>query len=68
MELYTEGSGKGPKDMALEFRYGQMAQNMKESGAETKPMAKESFGMWMEMCLMENGRMIKLMAMEFILM
>lgn len=28
------------KEMVLVFNYGQMAQNMRECGKETKPMAK----------------------------
>jgi len=45
-----------------------MVQNMKESGGIIKQMAKANSGMLMEMCMKENGKMTKQMAMECIYM
>lgn len=41
--------------MDMEFKYGKMELNMKETGDLTKPVDKVSFGMLMETCLKENG-------------
>lgn len=41
---------------------------MRESGDIIRQMERESFGMLMGMFMRENGKMIKLMAMEYIFM
>ena len=40
---------------------------MRATGKITKHMVRESFGMWMEMYLKVNGKKIRLMGTEFIL-
>jgi hypothetical protein len=50
----------------MAFKYGQMEPDTRENGRRIKLMVKENSGMLMEMYLMENGWMIKLMAMAFI--
>lgn len=49
-------------DMDLARKSGQMAQNMKESGDLTKPMAKENSGMQMVMYMKVSGKTTRLMA------
>ena len=49
------------------FRYGPMVLDIKESGEKTRLMERVNFGMSTEMFLMENGRMIKLTGMVYIL-
>ena len=46
--------------MALAFRHGQMERDMKDFGNIIKHADAGSFGTLMEMCLKENGLMIKL--------
>lgn len=45
--------------MVMEFRFGLMAQSMRETGAITKPMERVSSGMQMETFMTEIGKMIK---------
>ena len=54
--------------MDMVSKYGQMGLNMKVIGEITKLMGKANFGMQMVMYMMDFGKKIKLMAMEFILM
>ena len=65
-ERFTKGNGKVKIDMAMEFRFGQMEQSMKEIGLIIKRMDKESFGMRMAMSLTESGRRIRHMDMGYI--
>lgn len=52
--------------MDLEFKYGQMVQNMRVNGVIIKPTERENFGMWMVIISKDFGRTIKLMVMVFI--
>jgi hypothetical protein len=52
--------------MDLVYNYGQMVQNMKESGRKIRLMGRGNFGMLMVIFSMVNGKMIKQMVMEFI--
>ena len=54
--LFTEILDKEKED-----KYGQMAQCMKDGGKIIKPMAEDDLFMQMEMSMMVNGSMIKLM-------
>lgn len=65
MGLCTVVNGKMRCDMVMEFRFGQMELNMKVIGETIKLTEEESFGIQMVMSLMENGKTIKLMVMEF---
>lgn len=67
MEQFTKASGKMETDKDLEFKYGQMELNMKDTGKTTRHLEEESFGMLMETYMMENGMKIKLMGMGFTL-
>lgn len=60
-----KGNGKEMKDQDLEFKYGQMVQNMKVNGKITEQMEEESFIMQTEIIMKENGQMIKLMGMVY---
>jgi hypothetical protein len=48
-------------------KYGLMEPSMRGCGGEEKLMVREKFGTQMVKCLMANGKMIKLMGLEFIL-
>ena len=52
--------------MATVSKHGQMVQDMKENGATTKQMDKESFGTLMAIFMRANGKTIKLRDMVFI--
>ena len=52
--------------MAMVFKYGLMVLDMKAIGNIIKLVEKENSGMLMVMYLKDNGKMIKLMAMEYI--
>ena len=45
--------------MLMVFSFGQITQNMKESGLTIKQMARDSFGVQMETHMKVNGKMIK---------
>lgn len=60
MELFMKGAGLDNPDKVMVYKYGQMEPGMKDSGEITRLMAKESLSMWMEMCMMETGMMIRL--------
>jgi hypothetical protein len=51
--------------MDMEFKFGLMEHAMKVTGKIIKLVEKENFGMWMEMYLRVNGKMIKLTAMVY---
>lgn len=53
--------------MVLVFRFGQMGHAMKATGLTIKHKVRESSGMLMAILSKENGTMIKLTGMEFIL-
>jgi len=50
----------------MEFKYGQMVQNIKEIGNIIKLEVKENLNMLMEIFMKDNGNKIKQMDMEFI--
>lgn len=50
--------------MVMGSKFGQMVHGMKGTGNITKPVEKESFGMWMEMCSKGSGKMTRRMDME----
>lgn len=60
---FIKGNGQGTKSTGTEFKYGQMALDMKAIGKIIKLVAKESSGMQMEMSLKENGKMTRPMVM-----
>ena len=43
MELCTKVNGKIKKEMDMEFKHGQMVQNMKENGRIIKLVVREHF-------------------------
>ena len=47
-------------------KYGLMVPCMKDGGKITRPMEQEDLSTLTEMCMMDNGLMIKLMAMALI--
>lgn len=51
--------------MGKECRSGQMGPNIRENGMKERPTGKESLFMLMGIYTMVNGRMIRLMVMEF---
>ena len=51
--------------MAMEFKCGLMARDMKVIGSTIRLVAKENSGMLMGMCSKENGRMTKQMGMVY---
>lgn len=53
--------------MGTVFRYGLTVLVIKANGEKIRLMEKVNFGMLMETFLTENGKMIKLMVMECIL-
>ena len=63
MELAIKVNGKKTIDMVKELKYGQMVQNMRVCGKIIKLMAKELSGMFMEINMKENGKMISRMVM-----
>lgn len=52
----------------MEAKFGLMEQNMKANGSEIRQTGEESFGMLMVIFMMENGKMIKQTATEYIFM
>ena len=48
-----------------ELKYGQMAENMRESGQAIEQMEKDSFGTQMVTSTKETGKRIKQTAMDF---
>jgi len=52
-------------DKVLVFRFGLMEANMRDIGEKENVMEEVNFIMLMEMFMMVTGRMIRLMAMEF---
>jgi hypothetical protein len=66
MEQFIVDNGRMGTDMVMEYKYGQMVQNMKDTGVIIKLMERVNFGMQMVMYLMENGKKIKLMDSEYI--
>ena len=62
MELFTKDNGKKSSDMDMESKFGQMELNTKGTGLIMLQMVKGSFGIQMVTSMMENGRMIRLMA------
>lgn len=68
MVQFTKANGEDLRDMVKEYKFGLMVQDMKVSGRKIKLMEGENSGMQTVMFSMENGKMIKLMAMVFILM
>lgn len=51
-------------DMAMVFKFGQMAQSMKVNGLVTKQKERELSGMLKATCMMEISKMTKRMDME----
>ena len=43
------------------YRFGLMVRSMKENGRQIRQMVEASFGMWMEIIMKENGKMIERM-------
>lgn len=64
--LHMRGNGLAIGGMEKVFKYGQMVQNMMENGSIIKHVVKEHFIMLMEILMLENGRMIKLMDLVYI--
>jgi len=65
IERYTKVNGqKKDSDMAEESKYGQMAQNMKDTGRMIWQMAGEDSYIKMETSMKESGLTIKLMVEE----
>ena len=58
-------SGQATKNMAMEFKYGQMEQGMRDTGSTIKHVGKANSGMLMETFLKENGKMTRPMGMGF---
>ena len=65
LEQYIRGSGKADSEMVRENSHGQMELNTLENGKKIEHMERVDLYMWMEMCMMDHGLMIKLMVMEF---
>ena len=59
-ELSTQESGKEASAMDSDINSGLMVPNMKENGAKTELMEKDSSCMWTEISTMASGLMIKL--------
>jgi len=51
--------------MDMEFKYGQMVLDTRESGPKTKPMERVNSGTQMEISMKVIGKMIRQMVMEF---
>lgn len=66
MVLFTKVNGSIDKDMVMEFKFGQMAPDMKENGKIIKLMVVGYFIMLMEIFSMANGKMTKRMVLELI--
>ena len=62
-ELFTKENGKTLTAMASEYKSGQTAPSMKDTGRTTKPQAKVSFGMLVEISTTATGLKIKQAAM-----
>jgi len=60
-------NGSADSEMDMVFKNGQMVLNMKVSGKITEPMVKENSYILMEISMMENGLMIRQMAMVSII-
>lgn len=54
------------KKMVKECNIGQMGQSMMANGFKIKPLARAHLHILMEICIKGNGKMIKLMGLEFI--
>lgn len=61
-------TGSEDKDMGLESKHGLMELNIRVSGLREKPKEKENFNTLMEMYTKENGKMIRPMVLEYIIM
>ena len=64
--LCIKGSGLGRGAMDMGSRFGQMGRNMKDIGRRIRRMGRESSGTRMVTCLMDSGKMIRLMGTAFI--
>lgn len=63
MEPSTKVNGmRKTKDKAVECRSGEMAQNMRVTGAKTRPTAKAASSTMTGACMMDSGSMIWLTA------
>ncbi len=65
MELNTKAKWLEEKSMDLELRYGLMEQSIKAIGIKVKQLERVFSLMFMVIHIMDNGKMIKLMAMVF---
>ena len=61
LNMMESGSKGKMSDKEKEDKFGQMAPCMRAGGRITKPMEKVDSSMLMEMFMMANGLMIKLM-------
>ena len=64
--LSMQGNGREDSEMAQEFRLGQIEQNMKEIGKKERLMEKENSHTLTEAVILETGKTIKQMALEYI--
>lgn len=67
LELLTTENGSEDLETDTVYKSGQMVLSMKANGRIIEPMAKESSFILMVTSTMENGSMIKLTVMEFII-
>lgn len=63
-----KANGLEEKSMDLELRYGLMEQNTKAIGIKEKQLERVFSLIFMVIHIMDNGKMIKLMAMVFMFM
>lgn len=67
MALYMMVHGEVTYEKAMEFKYGMMEQNIRETGTTIKLMGEASLLILMVMYMMELGLMIKLQEREHII-
>jgi len=65
--LFTKVSGSIDKDMVMEYKFGQMAPDMKENGKIIRLMVVEYFITLMEIFSMACGKMTKRMVLVLII-
>lgn len=65
--LHMKENGEEASEMALEFRYGQIMQDMRGIGKIIELVEMENSLMLMEMSIKVSGEMIKLMVLEYII-
>ena len=52
--------------MDMVYKYGLMDQNMRATGLITKHLVKENFTILMEIFMMDNGKIINVMDLEYL--